>query len=550
MLNGLSFNRVSSYQTKGIGITAMILAVSAFISGLLGLIRDRVLAGQFGAGQDLDIYFAAFRIPDFVFGVLIVAGISAIFLPLFSEYFNQGADQGWKFASNLLNCFLILLIVICLILVIFTPLLVEFVAPGFNIEQKHLLISLTRIMFLSPIFFGLSSIFSNIANYFNRFLFFSLAPILYNLSIIFGVLFLTPIFGLYGLVYGVILGAFLHWLIQIPAVKISGFKYFPIFNFQSPEIKKSFKLMFPRIIGATASHLNLIVITAIASTLNVGSITVFQFANNLQALPIVLIGSSFALASFPVLSRSWANGQKDEFLQKFSLIFRQILFLIIPASFLIFLIRAQIVRIVLGTGEFGWWETRLTAASLGIFSFGIFALALIPFLSKIFFSFQNTKTPTKIGLCSVGLNIILCFLFVWLLSFSNFFQKFIINFLDLYNINDVAVIGLVLAVSVSAIFQFFLLLFFLKKEISQINLQEIWQSFIKIILASFLMSIFTYLTLHLVGNMVDMKTFLGVFLQIFLASLVGIFVYFITTYFLKSQELKLIKEKFFYAKYT
>ena len=536
-------DKILKFKTEGIGAIAIILAVSALVSRLLALVRDRILAGQFGAGAELDVYFAAFRVPDLVFGVLVMGGISAAFLPIFSEYFQKSAEQGWKFANNALNCFLILLILTCLVLAIFTPLLVKFIAPGFSPEQEYLLISLTRIMFLSPIFFGLSSIFSGIAHYFNRFLFYSIAPIIYNLSIIFGILFLVPIFGLYGLAYGVVLGAFFHWFIQIPAVKASGFKYSTEFNFKSLAMKKFFKLMLPRVIGVVAIHINLIVVTAIASTLAVGSIAIFNFANNLQYIPIGLIGASFAVASFPALSRIWVNGQKDEFLKKFSSIFRQILFLIIPASFLIFLLRAQIVRIILGTGRFSWWETELTAASLGIFSVGIFALALIPFLTKVFFSFQNTKIPTKAGLYSVALNIPLAFFFVWTLAFPNTFQSFIVNFLDLQEIQNIAVIGLPLALSISAIFQFFLLCFFLKKEVPEIDTQEIFKSFQKIFFISTLMSIFTYLTLHIIGNIVDMKTFLGVFTQMTSAGIVAMFSYFSFSLLFKLPESMAIRRK-------
>lgn len=536
-------DKILKFKTEGIGAIAIILAVSALVSRLFALVRDRILAGQFGAGAELDVYFAAFRVPDLVFGVLVMGGISAAFLPIFSEYFQKSAEQGWKFANNVLNCFLILLILTCLVLAIFTPLLVKFIAPGFSPEQEYLLISLTRIMFLSPIFFGLSSIFSGIAHYFNRFLFYSIAPIIYNLSIIFGILFLVPIFGLYGLAYGVVLGAFFHWFIQIPAVKASGFKYSTEFNFKSLAMKKFFKLMLPRVIGVVAIHINLIVVTAIASTLAVGSIAIFNFANNLQYIPIGLIGASFAVASFPALSRIWVNGQKDEFLKKFSSIFRQILFLIIPASFLIFLLRAQIVRIILGTGRFSWWETELTAASLGIFSVGIFALALIPFLTKVFFSFQNTKIPTKAGLYSVALNIPLAFFFVWTLAFPNTFQSFIVNFLDLQEIQNIAVIGLPLALSISAIFQFFLLCFFLKKEVPEIDTQEIFKSFQKIFFISTLMSIFTYLTLHIIGNIVDMKTFLGVFTQMTSAGIVAMFSYFSFSLLFKLPESMAIRRK-------
>ena len=178
--------RVFHFQTKTVTFAALLLGISALISRLLGLFRDRLLAGTFGAGQDLDVYFAAFRIPDFVYGILIMGGISAIFLPVFSEYFKKDEQEAWRLASNILNCFLVLLIVICGILAIFTPWLIKFITPGFSPEQKALAVSLTRIMFLSPIFLGLSSLFSGVLHYFNRFLAYSIAPVLYNLSIIFG----------------------------------------------------------------------------------------------------------------------------------------------------------------------------------------------------------------------------------------------------------------------------------------------------------------------------------------------------------------------------
>lgn len=351
------FAKLFNSQTKTVTFAAILLGISALISRFLGLIRDRLLAGRFGAGEELDIYFAAFRIPDFVYGILIMAGVSAVFLPVFSEYFRKGEEDAWKFANNLLNCFLILLILICGILALFTPLLINLIAPGFSPENKELAIALTRLMFISPIFFGLASIFSGILHYFNRFLAYSMAPVIYNLGIIFGILFLVPRFGLYGLAYGVILGAFLYWLFQFLAVKGSGYKYLPLLNFKNFGLNKVFKLMLPRTIGAAAFHINLIVITAIASFLPAGSIAIFNFANNLQYLPIGLIGLSFSVAAFPVMARTWAAGLKEEFFKTFSSTFRQILFLIIPTSLLVFILRAQIVRLVLGTGEFGWLET-------------------------------------------------------------------------------------------------------------------------------------------------------------------------------------------------
>lgn len=537
----MKISHIFNSQTKTVTFAAILIGVSALISGVLGLIRDRLLAGRFGAGQDLDVYFAAFRIPDFVYGILIIGGISTVFLPVLAEFFKKSEEDGWKLVSDVLNCFLVLLIFLCLLLAVFAPFLIHFITPGFSESQKSLAVSLSRIMFLSPIFFGLSSIFSGILHYFNRFLAYSLAPIFYNLSIIFGILYLVPVFGLKGLAYGVILGAFLHWFLQIPAAKISGFRYKITFDFKHPGLLKIFKLMIPRTIGVAGNQINLIVITAIASILTAGSISIFNFSNNLQSLPINLIGVSFALAVFPTLSRAWANGVKEEFLENFSSTFRQILFLVIPTFILMFLLRAQIVRIVLGVGQFGWEETRLTAASLGLFCLGSFSFAFIPFLGRVFYSLQDTKTPVKIGLFSVAFNVLLSFLFVWLFGFTNVFRSFMIDALKLQGIENISVVGLPLALSISGIFQFSLLSAFLRRKMGDIRLGEISRSLMKIIMAGILTAISAYLALQLAANFVDMTTFKGVFSQAVFAGFIGMAVYILFSHLFGSPELKTIK---------
>ncbi len=533
--------RIFLSKTKTITFAAVILGGSAFISRLLGLFRDRLLAGRFGAGEELDIYFAAFRIPDFVFGIIVMGGISSVFVPVFSKYFFENEKAAWQLVSNMLNTFLLLLATACGLLAMFTPWLIGLIAPGFDGQQKELAISLTRIMFLSPIFFGLSSVFSGILHYFDRFLAYALAPIFYNLGIIFGIIFLHPLFGLTGLVYGVIFGAILHLLIQAPAVFAAGFRYSAILDFNSPGLRSIFKLMLPRIIGSAGYHINLIVITAIASTLAAGSIAIFTFANNLQYFPIGIVGASFAIAAFPTMSRAWANGTREKFVDHFSDSFRQILFLIIPISVILFFLRAQMVRLILGTGEFGWADTRLTAASLGIFCFGIFAASLVPFLARVFYSFHNTKIPVAIGLSSVGLNIILSFLFVNMLSFENAFRSFWVGFLKLQGIASIGVIGLSLALSVSTVLQFILLVFFLRQKIGRIHLSEIYNSLKKILLAGAFSGTSTYLALRAIAPFLRTDTFWGVLLQSSAAAGLGFLIYFLAAYFLKAKEIASIK---------
>lgn len=461
LLNGF-FNS----QSKTISSGAAILGISYFFSAFLGLIRDRLLAFKFGAGPELDVYFAAFRIPDLIYGILIMAGLSAVFLPVLAEYFRKSDQDGWELVNVVLNSFLVLLVAFCTVLAILTPWLIKFIAPGFTSEQNALAIPLTRLMFFSPILFGLSSIFSGVLHYFNRFLAYSVAPILYNLGIIFGIIFFVPAFGVMGLGFGVILGAFSHWLIQVPSAKAAGFRYSFLLNFRYPGLRKIFKFMAWRAIGASVYHINLIVVTAIASTLALGSISVFNFASNLSNFAVALVGSSFATAAFPTLSRAWAKNNREEFLKNFSSIFKQVLFLGVLASLVVFFLRNQIVQVILGGGRFGLVQTQLTSASLGLFSIGIFAFALVPLLLRSFFALKDVKTPTLIALGYMALTVLSSFVFVWALGFQNFLSDFLIQALNLKDIENAQVVGLPLAVSLSGIIYFLLLFLFLRKKLS------------------------------------------------------------------------------------
>jgi len=534
-------SKLFNSQTRTITSAAGILAAAAFISGLLGLFRDRLLAGSFGGGDELDIYFAAFRIPDFISMVLVMGAISAAIIPIFSEYLVRSREEAWKFFSNLINLFFISLIGISLILIIFVPQILALIAPGFTGAKKESAVLLTRIMFLSPILLGISNIISGILRVFRRFFVTSLAPILYNIGIIFGIIFFVPSMGLKGLAWGVVLGAFFHLLIQIPVLLKLGFRSKKLLDFSEPGFLRAVRLTIPRAIGLAASQINLIVITAIGSTLTTGSIAVFNLANNLQNLPITLIAVSFSTAAFPFLAIYFSKKNKEKLLDEFSAVFRKILFLIIPISLLVFILRVQIIRVIYGTGKFSWADTQLTAACLGLFSFGIFAYGLSLLVAKTFYAFQNTKIPALITLFTVAINIVFSFLFVWLLKFANPFQRIIIGFLDLEKIKESSVIGLPLALSISGIFQLLLLLVFLYKKIGDFRIREIFKSSIKIIAASILLVTASYFTRQIMANFVDMQTFWGVFLQAAISALVGIFVYVVFVMFFRSPEVKSLK---------
>lgn len=545
--------KVLNVQTKSVSFASLILMGSYLISAGLGLMRDRLLAGRFGAGSELDAYYAAFAIPDFIVLILIFGAISAAIVPIFSSYIVKSKEEAWLYISALFNAFLTFLIIICFLLIIFAPYFVSLIAPGFSQDKQDATALLMRVMFLSPIILGISNIISGILQVFHKFLVTAFAPIMYNLGIIFGILFLVPQFGLLGLAFGVVLGAILHLLIQVPSFYHSGFRYTLIksgksfLNIMHPGVIKTLKLMAPRSLGLGASQFNRIVIVAIASTLVSGSVAIFNLAGNLSSILVNAIAASLSTAVFPPMSLAYLNNDKEDFERKFSGAFCQIMFLIIPASFLIFILRAQIVRVVLGTGKFDWIDTRLTAACLGIFSIGLCAQGLIFILSKTFYASHNTKIPALTSVVTVILNILLSLILVRLLNFSGAFFNFVQYLLRLEGIKNISIIGLSIAFSATVIIQALLLLFFLYRKFKIFKIQNISIPFYKILISSLAMSIVTFLVRDLLVNyhFIKLQTFLEVFLQLILSGLAGIIVYILISYLLKSHELKKIKELFF-----
>ena len=406
-------NKFINQRSQKISSAALTVAFFGLISRLLGLWRDRLLAGQFGASRTLDVYYAAFKIPDLIYNLLIAGAISSALLPVFYEYLTKDKEEAWRFVANLLNVLIFVLVVCSLILILFMPQLIYLVAPGFDDASRELTVDISRLLFLSPLLLGISALASALLQAFSRFLISSLAPVFYNLGIIFGIVFLSPHYGIWGLAFGVILGALLHFLIQIPSLLSIGFQFRRLFNFRESGLIKVAKLWLPRTLGLFAFQINSIVSTAIASVLASGSISIFNFADNLRWVPIGIVGVAFSTAAFPAMSLAHAQGKKELFLKQFSLAVKQVLLIVVPLSVFIFVFRTQIVKIILGIGNFNLQNVQLTAAALGLFSFGIFAAALLPLFTRAFFALRNTKTPVLINVFSMIFNIILSFSLVW-----------------------------------------------------------------------------------------------------------------------------------------
>lgn len=503
-------------QSQTITSAAVILAAASLASRFLGLLRDRLLAGQFGAGDALDIYYAAFRLPDLVYNLLIMGALSAGFIPVFVDLLQkEDKKEAWRFVNSILNILLIGLLILAGLFFLFAPLLVHLITPGFSGEKFNLTVALTRIMFLSPILLGLSSVWGGILQSTKRFFIFSLTPIFYNLGIIFGFLVLVPRFGLYGLAWGVVLGAFFHMLIQLPTLFSLGYRYRPVLEPRNSGVLRLLQLMVPRTLTLAVSQMNFVAITAIASGLAAGSLAVFNLSYNIWTFPLGIMAASLATAAFPALSESSASKDWRAFAQTFSATFRQILFLIIPSSVLLIVLRAQIVRVILGTGKFGWTDTILTISSLQYLTLGLFAEALMLLLVRGFFALEDTKTPFWLSLAGS----------VFRIGGAWFFSFFM------------GVAGLALGYAVGGIINFILLWFFLRHRVGSLNEKEIISSALKIIFSSLLAGLTAYFALRFMDKLVNTRTLLGIFSQGLVAGLAGILIYCLAGLLFRSPEI-------------
>ena len=510
-------NFINSHVSNSVVSAAFLITIAGLASRILGLFRDRFLASTFGAGDVLDVYYAAFRIPDLIYNLLILGALSAAFIPVFTNLISRDKkDKAWELTNGIMSLSVFFIVILSLIFCIFTPQFMKLITPGFNAKKMSMVVIFTRIMFLSPLLLGISGIFSGVLTSYKRFLIYSLAPIFYNLGIIIGILFFVKIWGPIGLAWGVVFGAFLHMAIQYPAIRQLGFRYKWSFfkHFANKNVRRTFKLMIPRTMGIMVNQINLFVITIFASLLASGSLTVFSFAQNLQSVPLGVIGVSFAIAVFPTLSALFAKKDNDAFVKTFSQTFRQILFFIIPASVFILLLRAQIVRVVLGAGKFDWEDTVLTFQCLGIFSLSLFAQSVVPLLARTFYAMHNTKTPFYIALVSEAVNISTVILLI----------------------GKYKVLSLAIAFSLASLVQMFLLLLILRFRLNTLDDRKIINSIIKVSLATFVAGITVQLFKYLTAEVVNLNRFMGVFTQLSVSTIAGIVAFMIIAHLIKIEE--------------
>jgi putative peptidoglycan lipid II flippase len=507
--------RLFSTATTSVVSAAVIVAGFSLLSRIVGFFRDRILAGIFGAGDELDIYYAAFRIPDFIFQLIVIGALSACFIPVFNKYFGKDDAKAWRYTSNIVNLLVVVFLIVATFGVIFAPLYTPLVAHGFSVAKQAQVVEATRILFIGQAFFAISMVFGSVLQGAKRFILYSFAPIVNNLGILFGAIFLVPIMGLMGLAWGAVLGALLHAMIQTVGVYALGYRYSLTLDLGDKDVQQTVRQMGPRVMGIAVGQLNFLLMTAIATGLAAGSVTVLQFAYNVNFFPIGVIGVSYAIAAFPTFCDLVKDEQTGKLREAFSGTIRQVMFFIIPVTIITLLLRAQIVRLVFGAGIFDWSATIVTADTLAMFAVSFFAQCLVFVVIRAFFAYEDSWTPFAAGLISA-----------------------VISGLGGYFLAPVyGVPGLAIAFSVASMVQLATLWVFLKGKLGSLDERVILRSTVILCLAGAAAAAVTQAVKYEVVDYIQLDTFNNVLSQTLIAGGAGLFMYFVTAFILRSPEM-------------
>jgi putative peptidoglycan lipid II flippase len=500
---------------------SLVLAITFGLSAILGFLRSRFLYSAFFkcCVADLDAYNAAFRIPDLIFKLLVTGALSASFIPVFSSALQKDEKRAYQIASNVINILVIIFSVAAFIALIFTKPLNSLIASGFTGEQINLMVELTRVLLLAQIFFLISNFLTAILQVNQIFILPAISPIIYNVFIILSIFTLAPVFGIHGVVYGAVIGAFFHMAIQIPAVHRQGFKYSLIFNTKLTEVKEVFRLMIPRSLSLGLGEIENTVTLFFASSLSAGSLSLLNLALQLMYLPSRIFGTTVGQASLPMLSKNIARNELDNFRQTVNKILLQSLFLALPVTVIILVQRLAIVRLLFGSHEFPWSATLTTARILAFLTPAIICQAIIQILIRAFYALHNTKIPFKVSFISLFANVATSFILV--------------------NYTNLGVVGLAISSSVGNITQLLGLFYFFIKIVDGFDWTKTLKKVNQMLFASLIMGVTSWISLKFLDLFIlDTTRVLPLAIVFSISSLIGIFTYFFTAYRLHIEELK------------
>ena len=530
--NGMrAFLSVVGLEVRGMHQAAYLLALFALLSQLLGLVRDRLLASSFGASETLDVYYAAFRVPDLLFAT--IASLLSLYalLPVLSKLEQEGEGSA-GFLSRVLMLFFAVMAVCAAALFVLAPYLAPLIAPGLN---SPTLVTLMRILLLQPILLGASNIVASFTQLRHRFVLYSVSPLLYNAGIIFGIVVLYPRLGLAGLGWGVVAGAALHLLVQLPYFAREERRRQPWATVVR-SVRQVLALSIPRTLALASGQISLLVLTAMASFLAPGSIAVFAFAFNLQAVPLAIIGVSYSVAAFPTLSRLHAQGERSEFMRHIEAALRHVLFWAIPATVFVIVLRAQLVRTILGAGAFNWDDTRLVAAALALFIVSLCAQSITLLVARAYYAAGKTAKPLLFALFSVVVVVTSASLLTAAFHASPLWRNFLESLLRVSDIAGTTVLMLALAYALGAVVQAAAALRSFVRDFSM-SLGPLRRLSFESFAAAVIGGAATYGMLALVGSRIDVTTAHGVVLQGIAGGVVGLLITGCTLVLLQNREI-------------
>lgn len=527
-------------EIRGLHEAAYILAFFTFFSQVLALIRDRTFAHFFGASATLDAYFAAFRIPDVVFAFLTLFVSAFALIPMLAERGGHQSDSSRALIGGVLLVFGVIAIFVSGILFFLIPVLVPILFAGFDGATIHNVEMLSRIMLLQPVLLGLSSIVASVVQSSRRFFLYALAPIFYNAGIIVGALFLYPAFGTAGLAWGVVLGAALHLMVQvIPLMYREPSEVCPAWSprLSGEGVRSVWRvcvLSLPRALALSANQVLLLAFASAASLAAVGSVTALSFGFNLQSVPLSIIAVSYASALFPALTLLYTSGQRDKFILEVWAAIRHIIFWTAPAIALMVVLRAHVVRIILGSGEFGWDETRLTAAIVALFAFSLIAQGAILVFSRAYYAAGRSLEPIVINVGAALVAGALAFAGVVALKEATITRFFLEDLFRISGVPGAEVIMIPLAYSGVIIISacIFGILFARRFGFEK----RVITTFFHASAASIIAASSAYATLQITALWLRGDTFMSIFTQGLLGGMVGVLVWAGALSLLKSPE--------------
>ncbi len=508
-------------EIRGLHQAAYVLALFAIGSQMLALVRDRLLAHTFGASGELDVYYAAFRIPDLLFALFSSVLSVYVLLPFVTKAQAAGeATAGARILRQMFTLFVLVYSFAALLLFIFTPYFVSWLFPGLAAETETLTL-LVRILLLQPFLLGLSSLYGVVTQLSQRFVLYAVSPLVYNLGIIFGISVLYPLYGLGGLGFGVVVGALLHLVIQVPLVERGSLTVAKFERIEWPAIRSVLLFALPRAITLSIHQAVLLVLIGIATVLTVGSVSVFQFAYNLQSVPLAIIGMSYSVAAFPVLAQLFAKQDRDAFCTHLVTAFRHIIFWSLPIIALVIVLRAQIVRVVLGSGEFSWNDTRLTAALLAVFVVSLIAQSMLLLLIRAFYASGNTRIPLLVAGLGAFSAIASATVLLWWFSTSSWLQEAIVGLFRLESVRGVEVLMLAFGFVCGVMIEMFVLIYATARTFGvswRLVGRQLWQA----VTAAVVAGLTAYVTLSFIVDGIQQDTFIGIALQGIIAGVFGV----------------------------